>query len=64
MSEEVGISDSRSHNVTSECDPCRKDISKEAHLKMHMKKLHEVDSKRIELEKKINLQKFNLMSDA
>ena len=49
--------------MTSECDPCRKDISKEAHLKMHMKKLHEVESKRIELEKKINLQKSNLMSD-
>ena len=61
--EELGISDSQSHNVSSECDPCRKDISKETHLKMHMKKLHEVESKRIELEKKINLQTFKLMSD-
>ena len=40
LSEELGISDSQSHNVSSECDPCRKDISKETHLKMHMKKLH------------------------
>jgi hypothetical protein len=63
LSEELGLSDSRSYNVSSECDPCRKDIRKENHLKMHMKKLLEVESERIELEKKVNIQKLKLMGD-
>ena len=38
--EELGISDSQSHNVSSECNPHRKDISKENHLENHMRKMH------------------------
>ena len=37
LNEELWISDSWSHNVSSEWNPHRKDISKENPLKMHMK---------------------------
>ena len=51
LNEELWISHSQSHIVSSEWNPHRKDISKENQLKMHMKKLHEVGSKRIKHEK-------------
>ena len=67
LSEELGIVDPRSQNVSVECDPCDKDFERTVDLKKHkhsaVKKIFEWKLKEMELERKLNSQKLKITSD-
>ena len=66
LSEELGISNPHSLNVSFECAPCSDGIEKLCKKEMHKQNLQNVDDiklKELELERKLHLQRFKLTSD-
>ena len=66
LSEELGISNPHSLNVSFKCAPCSDCIEKLCKKEMHKQNLQNVDDlklKELELERKLHLQRFKLTSD-